>query len=124
MALSLTGRDDADDIAIRSAAVADHEQSQATAQPEQDKSVFLFGVVRVIDELGILVCEDSLSVLEAHPVLAQVRNCLLGISLEFEHSRSVRSLYIHFKQAAEPRERLGARALPDEAMAMGYGYPR
>ena len=47
MAFSLAGRDDADDIAFRSIAMADHEQSQAAAQPEQDKSVFFFGVVQV-----------------------------------------------------------------------------
>ena len=78
MALGLAGRDDADDIALRAVAVADHEKPQATAQAEQDKPVFLFRVIRVIDELGVLVCEDRLSVVKAHAVLAQVGCRLLG----------------------------------------------
>jgi hypothetical protein len=103
VALGLAGRDDADDVALRAVAVADHEQSQAAAQAEQDKPIFVFGVVRVINELGVLVCEDSLSVVEAHGVLSQVRSRLLGIPLESEHSRSVRTLYIHCKRSAERR---------------------
>ena len=99
MALGLTGRDDADDIAFRSAAVTNHKQSQAAAQPQQDKSVFVFGEVWVIDELGVPVCEDSSSVIEAHPVFAQVGSRLLGISFESEHLISVRTLYIQCKGA-------------------------
>ena len=95
MALGLAGRDDADDIALRAVAVADHEKSQATAQAEQDKPVFLFRVIRVIDELGVLVCKDRLSVGEAHTMLVQVGYRLLGIPLESERLLSVRTLYIH-----------------------------
>jgi hypothetical protein len=103
VAFSLAGRDDADDIAFRSVAVADHEQSQAAAQAKQDKSVLFFGVVRVVDKFGVLVREDRLSVLEAHPVLAQIGRRLLGIPLESKHRGSVRTLYIHRKAGAEVR---------------------
>ena len=97
MALCLASRDDADDIARRSVAVADHEQSQAAAQTEQDKSVLFFGVVRVVDEFRILIGEDGLRIIEAHAALAQVGRRLLGIPLESEHRASVRTTYIHCK---------------------------
>ena len=86
MAISLTGRDDSDDIAFRSEAVADHESSQAAAQARQDKSVFLFRVVRVVYELAVLVREDCLRVLKAHPLLAQVCSRLLADSTRIEAS--------------------------------------
>jgi len=81
--------------------VADHQQSQAAAQAEQHKSVLVLGVIRVVDELGILIRKDGLSVFEADPVLALVGRCLLGIPLESEHDWSVRILYIHRKSASE-----------------------
>jgi len=98
---SLAGRNDANDIAFRSAAVTDHEQSKTAAQAEQDKSVFFFGVIRVINEFGVLICEDCLRVLETHAVLAQVRCRFLGVPLELEHAASVRTLYIRCKPTAE-----------------------
>ena len=101
MTFSLAGRNDANDIAFRSAAVTDHEQSKTAAQAEQDKSVFFFGVIRVINEFGVLICEDCLRVLETHAVLAQVRCRFLGVPLELEHAASVRTLYIRCKPTAE-----------------------
>jgi hypothetical protein len=86
MSLGFAGRDDSNDIAFRSAAVADDEQSQAAARAEQDKSVF-FGVIRVVNQLGVLICEHSLRVLEAHAVLAQVScrplNAEFGLIFKF-----------------------------------------
>ena len=38
--------------------MANDQQSQAAAQAKQDKSVFFFGVVGVVDELGVLIGED------------------------------------------------------------------
>ena len=101
MAISLTGRDDADDIAFRSEAVADHENSQTAAQAKQDKSVFLFRVVRVVYELAVFVREDCLRVLKAHPLLAQVCSRFFGISLESKRQRSVRTMYIQCKTGTE-----------------------
>ena len=101
MTFSLAGRNDANDIAFRSAAVTGHEQSKTAAQAAQDKSVFFFGVIRVINEFGVLICEDCLRVLETHAVLAQVRCRFLGVPLELEHAASVRTLYIRCKPTAE-----------------------
>ena len=79
---------------MRSVAVANEKQSQAASQAKQDKSIFFFGVVRVVDELGVLICEDRLRILEAHTVLAKVGCCLLGIPPESERLVSVCTLYI------------------------------
>lgn len=81
-------------MALRSVAVAHDKQSQAAAQAKHDKSVFFFGVVRVVNELGVLICEDRLRILKAHTMLAQVGCYLLGIPLKFKYSVSVRTLYI------------------------------
>jgi len=80
--------------------VANEKQSQAAAQAKQDKSIFFFGVVRVVDELGVLIREGRLRALEAHTVLAQIGCCLIGIPLEFERLVSVRTLYIRCNSCA------------------------
>ena len=67
---SFASRDDADDIAFTAAAVANHEQPQAATQAEQDKAIFVFGVVWVVNELGVLIGKDRLGVFKSHPVLA------------------------------------------------------
>jgi hypothetical protein len=58
-------------------------------------------VVRIVDELGVLIGEDRLRILKAHTVPAQVGGCLLGIPLEFERLMSVRTLYIRCNACAK-----------------------
>ena len=41
---------DADDIARRAIAVSYHQQAERTAQSEQNKPIFIVGVVGVVDQ--------------------------------------------------------------------------
>ncbi len=50
--------------------MADNQQSQAATQAQKDEPVLFFGMVRIVNEPGVLVCEDGLSVFKTHPVLA------------------------------------------------------
>ena len=84
---------------LRGFAVAQTEIDEALVG--QKKSVFFFGVVRVVDEPCVLVCEDSLSVLEAHPIHAQVRSRFLGVSFDSEHLCGALTLYTSCKRAGK-----------------------
>ncbi len=51
----------------------DHdEETQSLAQTEENESIFLFGVVRVVDQERALVREDRLRVFERDLVLPKI----------------------------------------------------
>ncbi len=49
--------------------MADHEDAKPCAQAEQDESVFINGMIRVIDQKGIFIFEDGLGFLKRNAVL-------------------------------------------------------
>ena len=77
--------------------MADDKQPQATAEAKKNKAFFLLRVVRVVNELRVLVSEGRLHIFKTYHVIAQVGHRLLGIPLESQHSESVRTLYIQCK---------------------------
>ena len=84
---------------LRACAVAQIEVDEALVG--QEKSVFLFGVVWVIDKTCVLVCDDSLNVFETHPMLAQVRSRFLAVSFDSEHLCGALTLYTFCKRAGK-----------------------
>ena len=57
-------RDDSDDIALSAVTVAHDERSTRRAEPEQHETVFVVGVVRIVNEQPALVGESGLSFFE------------------------------------------------------------
>jgi len=66
-----------DDFPVSAVTVTDHQKSQAAAQTEKNEPTFCSGMVRVVKQLGVLVGEDSLRIIEADPMLSQVECGLL-----------------------------------------------
>jgi hypothetical protein len=93
--VGLSSGDDPYNAAFGSIAVDHHKQSKALAQAKENKSIFFFGVIRVIDQQCALVREDGLRILEGDLVLPEIDLGLLGIPLEADggHAAIVRTLY-------------------------------
>ncbi len=49
--------------------MADNEDAKSCAQPKQDESVFINGMIRVIDQEGIFIYEDRLGFLKRYAML-------------------------------------------------------
>ena len=79
--------------------MANNKDVKSCAQAEQDKSVFINGMVRVIDQEGILIDKDSMGFLEGYAVLSPIGGVLSRIPLEAEplHIYHVNTLYIFVK---------------------------
>jgi len=79
--------------------MANNKDVKSCAQAEQDESVFINGMVWVIDQEGILVDKDSLGFLEGDAVLSPIGGILSQIPLEAEplHIYHVNTLYIFVK---------------------------
>jgi hypothetical protein len=90
-------RDDPNDTALGAIAVNYHKESQALAQTEENESIFLFRVVRVIYQECAFVGEDRLSIFKRDFMLPKIDQCLLRIPLELDgrHVPIVRMAYVH-----------------------------
>ena len=77
--------------------MADDKQPQTAAEAKKNKAFFLLRVVRVVNELRVLVSESRLRIFKTYLVIAQVGRRLLGIPLKSQHTESVRTLYIQCK---------------------------
>jgi hypothetical protein len=75
------------------------EETKAVAQAQEHEPVFLFRVIRIVDQQTVLVREDGLCVFERHAMLSEIERGLLGVPLETEarHGRIVRTTYIRSK---------------------------
>jgi hypothetical protein len=62
--------------------VTHHENPESETESEKHEAVLLVGVVRVVDQQGIVVEEDALGLLERDPVLAPVQSALALIPFE------------------------------------------
>lgn len=62
--------------------MADQQQPKCAAQPEKDKSVLVVRMIRVVDQLGTFIDEDSSGFLKANAVLLQVGGSLPFVPLE------------------------------------------
>ena len=67
--------------------MADYQVSQREAQPQENETVLLSRMIRVIDEERTMVVEHGLRLVEPNPVLAFVLGMLLLIPLktQFRH---------------------------------------
>ncbi len=90
----LASRDDANDPAITPIAVTNEQQSKGAAQTKKNKAIFVVRMIGVVDQLGALINEDGLGLLEAHLVLPQIRGGFSIIPFESKsaHSRSVTTM--------------------------------
>jgi hypothetical protein len=79
--------------------MANNKDVQSCAQAEEDEPVFISGMIRVIDQEGVLVDEDGLSFLERYAMLSPIGGILAWIPLEAEplHIYHVNTLYIFVK---------------------------
>jgi hypothetical protein len=75
------------------------EKTKALAQAQEHEPVFLFRVIRIVDQQTVLVRECGLGVLERHAMLPEVERGFLGVPLETEarHHCIVRTAYIRSK---------------------------
>ena len=64
--------------------MADYESPEQKAQSQEDESVFVAGMIRIIDQQGTVVVEHGSRLFELHPVLAFVLGILLLIPLEMQ----------------------------------------
>jgi hypothetical protein len=58
------------------------QQPQLEAHPEKNKSIFFKGMVRIMDQQGVLIQEDCLSFFKGNAVLLFIGNALLLIPFE------------------------------------------
>ncbi len=65
-----------------------HERAQRAAEPEEDESVFVLGMVGVGDQKCVFVEEHRLRLLERNTVLMPVSRVLSVIPLEAERGHS------------------------------------
>ena len=74
--------------------MTDDQQAKRTAQAEENKALFVFRVIRVVDQFGTLVDEDRFGFFESDAMLARVCGSLPIVSLEAKcaHARSVTTL--------------------------------
>ena len=75
-------------------AVTHDESAQRRAQAEQNETIFVVGMVRVIDEPGMVVQKDRLSFLKRDAVLVLVGSVLPGIPFKPEASHDLQCTYI------------------------------
>lgn len=69
---SFSGRDDPDDVALASFAMANNQQPRLVAETEHQESVFRFGVIAIKKLHGELVIKHRLRLFKRHPVFLLV----------------------------------------------------
>src|SRR5438105_1900376 len=74
--------DDANDVVFAPVAMADQEQPKRAAQAQKDETLFVFGMVRVIDQPGTFVEKDGTGLFERDTVLPVVGCGLAFVPLE------------------------------------------
>ena len=74
--------DNANDIAFAPVTVTDKQQSQRAAEAQQNKTVFVLGVIGIVDQLRALIDKNGLGFLEAHTVLLEICGSLSIVPLE------------------------------------------
>ena len=79
--------DNTNDIAFAPVAVTDKQQSQRTAETQQNKTVFVLGVIGVVDQLRALIDKTDLASSKRTP-------CFLKFAVAFRASHSKRSVFI------------------------------
>jgi hypothetical protein len=62
--------DDSDNLTFAPIAVTDQQQSEGATQTEQNKSIFLLRMVRIVNQSSLFIEEYRPCVLEGNPVLA------------------------------------------------------
>ena len=58
------------------------QQPQPEAHPEENKPIFLLGMVRVMDQQSVFIEKDSLSLFKGNPMFLFIGKALLVIPLE------------------------------------------
>lgn len=81
-------------MAFAPVAVTNKKQPKCAAQAKKNKALFVLRVIWIVDQLGALIDEDGLGLLEAHTVLLRVRSRLPFIPLKAKcaHAGSVTTL--------------------------------
>ena len=74
--------------------MAHDESAKRRAQAEKDEAILVVGMVRIIDEQGVVVQEDRLGFLERDAVLVLVGSVLPGIPFKPETSHALQCSYI------------------------------
>jgi hypothetical protein len=64
--------------------VANHKRSQGVTETHENEPLFIVRVIRIINEAGVVIVEDRLSLLEGNAVLADIGAVLTGIPFEPE----------------------------------------
>jgi hypothetical protein len=64
--------------------VANDKRSQGVTETEKNESVLIVRVVRIVNETGVFIIEDGLSLFEGNAMLADIGPVLTGIPLEPE----------------------------------------
>jgi hypothetical protein len=89
-----SGRDDSDHVVSSSITVANNQKPELFAESQNDKPIFVFSVIWVVDQLGVLVTKNRFGFLEANTMLPDIGRGLLVIPLKmkFAHKASVVTL--------------------------------
>ena len=80
--IRLPCRNDSHDVGLLPIAVAYDEETQARAEAQENKTLFLAGMVGVIDENGVLVQKGRGGLFERQAMQPDIRAALLWIPLE------------------------------------------
>ena len=64
--------------------MTDHKDAKSCTHAEQDESVFIKGMIRVIDQKSILIDKNGLSFLKGYAVLSPIGGIFARIPLEAE----------------------------------------
>jgi len=83
-ATCLTGRDNSNCVLSFPIAMAYNEKSKLRTQPQEDKAIFLFGVVRISNNTRILIEKCCLCFCERNTMLLPVRHILPAVPFEFQ----------------------------------------
>ncbi len=65
------------------------EASRVKALTHQQESFFFHGMIRIVDQAGVLVKEDGLSFLKGDAVLSQIGSGLMGIPRKSDIAHSI-----------------------------------
>ena len=61
-----------------------HQNSEPIAQPQEDESLFLVGVIRIVQQQRVLIIDYALTFLERDAVLAKVGSSLRRVPFELD----------------------------------------
>ena len=94
MSTGLASRDDSYDVTITAITVTNQKQSQRSTQTEENKTVFVVRVVRVVDQFGSLIHKNRFRLFKTHPVFLCIwrRFALVPFKAQIAHGKIITTM--------------------------------